>query len=113
MTDRESPMANCSTCEIGTLHPVQDAEYQTTVAGLTFTATLPGERCDHCQAVYHNLGLLSQVDLLIAHRLIHLGLVNGEVFRFLRKTLGLRAADLAALLDVKAETISRWENGKH
>jgi transcriptional regulator with XRE-family HTH domain len=30
-----------------------------------------------------------------------------------RKTAGLRAADLADLLGVSLQTVSSWENGKH
>jgi transcriptional regulator with XRE-family HTH domain len=30
----------------------------------------------------------------------------------MRKALGLKAADLATLLDLTPETISRWENGR-
>jgi transcriptional regulator with XRE-family HTH domain len=30
----------------------------------------------------------------------------------MRKALGLRAADLAEMLDVTPETLSRWETGK-
>ncbi|MDX2088302.1 MAG: helix-turn-helix domain-containing protein [Kofleriaceae bacterium] len=30
----------------------------------------------------------------------------------MRKALGMRAVDLAQLLDVTAETVSRWETGK-
>jgi transcriptional regulator with XRE-family HTH domain len=40
------------------------------------------------------------------------GPATGETFRFMRKSLGMRAADLAELLDVTPETISRWETGK-
>jgi transcriptional regulator with XRE-family HTH domain len=39
------------------------------------------------------------------------GLRDGHALEFVRKALGLRAAELAALLDVSAETVSRWENG--
>lgn len=37
--------------------------------------------------------------------------VGGEEIRFARKALGLTQARLAALLDVKQETVSRWESG--
>ncbi|OGW64908.1 MAG: hypothetical protein A3H49_02690 [Nitrospirae bacterium RIFCSPLOWO2_02_FULL_62_14] len=40
-------------------------------------------------------------------------LLTGLEFRFLRKWIGLRANDLAALLGVKSRiSISRWENGR-
>jgi DNA-binding XRE family transcriptional regulator len=37
--------------------------------------------------------------------------INGEELRFARKAMGLRQPDLAALLDVATETVSRWETG--
>lgn len=38
---------------------------------------------------------------------------GGETFKYARKAVGLRAEDLASLLGVARETISRWETGKH
>lgn len=38
-------------------------------------------------------------------------LVDGDVLKFARKSLGLRQADFAELLGVSPETVSRWENG--
>jgi putative zinc finger/helix-turn-helix YgiT family protein len=34
---------------------------------------------------------------------------SGAAIRFARKSLGLRQEDLAQLLDVRTETVSRWE----
>jgi DNA-binding transcriptional regulator YiaG len=38
--------------------------------------------------------------------------LSGKEIRFLRKTICMKAAELARFLDVTAETISRWENSK-
>jgi DNA-binding transcriptional regulator YiaG len=38
--------------------------------------------------------------------------LTGKEIRFLRKAIGMRAADLARFLDVTAETMSRWENDR-
>jgi hypothetical protein len=38
--------------------------------------------------------------------------LSGKEIRFLRKALGQKGAELARFLDVRAETLSRWENGK-
>ncbi len=35
---------------------------------------------------------------------------GGAVYKYARKALGLRQVDLAALLKVEPETVSRWEN---
>ena len=37
--------------------------------------------------------------------------IEGDELRFARKAMGLRQPDLAALLDVATETVSRWETG--
>ncbi len=36
---------------------------------------------------------------------------SGDALRFARRALGLRQADLGALLDVRSETVCRWEAG--
>ncbi len=38
--------------------------------------------------------------------------LTGEEFRFLRKSMGMSAKELAKLLGVTTVTISRWENNK-
>jgi DNA-binding transcriptional regulator YiaG len=37
--------------------------------------------------------------------------IRGDELRFARKAMGLRQPDLAGLLDVATETVSRWETG--
>src|SRR4051794_4971557 len=37
--------------------------------------------------------------------------ISGDELRFARKAMGLRQPDLAALLDVAPEPVSRWETG--
>lgn len=37
--------------------------------------------------------------------------IEGDELKFSRKAMGLRQVDLAGLLDVTVETISRWETG--
>jgi DNA-binding XRE family transcriptional regulator len=53
----------------------------------------------------------TRAELAVARELVTRGAFTPESFRFLRKTLGLRAVDLAELLDVTPETISHWETG--
>ena len=36
-----------------------------------------------------------------------------DEFRFLRQFLGHSSQDFAKMLDVSAETMSRWQNGQH
>ncbi|MBN1548340.1 MAG: helix-turn-helix transcriptional regulator [Syntrophaceae bacterium] len=39
--------------------------------------------------------------------------MNGEEMRYERKRVGLRGIEIAKELGVRAETVSRWERGKH
>jgi putative zinc finger/helix-turn-helix YgiT family protein len=73
--------------------------------------TYPVRRCGKCGEEYVDGEVSRRIDLLVAARVAELGEVSGEAFRFARKALGLRAIDLAELLDVSADTISRWERG--
>lgn len=80
------------------------------VLGSTFLVRAPAFACRSCRAVFTPGEILTRVDLEVATVLAMRGLVNGESLRFMRKALGLRAFELAALLDVTAETMSRWEH---
>ncbi len=53
------------------------------------------------------------LELAAARWLAQHGFATGDEIRFMRKTAGLRAADLAELLGVSAEAVSHWETGKH
>ena len=79
----------------------------------TFTATLSATKCSACGESYINGGVLSRFELSAARKLAELGIREGTVFKFMRKALGMRAADLADLLSVTPETVSRWENDKN
>jgi DNA-binding transcriptional regulator YiaG len=76
------------------------------------TGELAAQKCPRCGAVYFPAGVVRRFEQVAAQRLAELGAHSAEVFKFMRKALGLRAADLGALLDVAAETVSRWETGE-
>jgi transcriptional regulator with XRE-family HTH domain len=54
--------------------------------------------------------VLERIDLEVATVLAMKGPLQGETLRFMRKALGLRGFELAALLGVTGETLSRWEH---
>lgn len=58
------------------------------------------------------LDIAIRVEETVAMQLALYGVVTGEAFRYMRKTLEMKATELAPLLDVRAETISDWETGK-
>lgn len=69
-------------------------------------------RCRDCKEVFFTAQEVASFDLQVAEKLMEMGAKTGLGFKFARKAVGLRAADLAALLDVDVATISRWENDK-
>jgi DNA-binding transcriptional regulator YiaG len=88
-------------------------EHRIRAAGHVFTfPDVPVERCDACGEVRLHGIVLERMDLWIADELARAGANTPAALRFMRKALGLRAADLAELLEVAPETLSRWENGK-
>jgi putative zinc finger/helix-turn-helix YgiT family protein len=105
-------MKKCPVCEKGTLRPAEQTLHDE-VNGHVFTAAVMGETCDACGEGVIDGRDIERFELGIARALLDAGDDSPEVFRLARKTLGLTAADLAAMLRVTAETISRWENGKH
>lgn len=78
----------------------------------TFSATVSGQVCGACGETIAELADGERFDLAIAEILSEAA-PTGDSFRFLRKVVGLRGRDLARMLGIAGDTISRWENGKH
>jgi putative zinc finger/helix-turn-helix YgiT family protein len=77
-----------------------------------FIAQVPAFKCRDCGEIYFDGPALERLELLAAVELAKAGEAIPESMRFMRKALGLKAAELAELLDVTPETVSRWETGK-
>ncbi len=105
-------MKNCVTCGKG---PLKSAEIELCreVAGHVFTATIPATVCEACGEEYTAGEDLGRFERTIARTLLDAGETSGEAFKFARKAMGIRAADLAQILGVTPETVSRWETGVH
>jgi putative zinc finger/helix-turn-helix YgiT family protein len=104
-------MRRCPICREGMLSASTE-RLRLTVAGRTFTEELEALRCEACgEAVLPALAL-ERFELAAASELARSGPVTGEVFCFVRKALGLPAAELARLLDLRPETLSRWEHDR-
>lgn len=80
------------------------------VAGRELVITVATATCRSCGAVFLENKSLQRAELELACELALHGPVSGGAFRFLRKSLSMRAVELAALLAVTPETVSRWEN---
>lgn len=105
------PIRRCVICQ-GTAFENATKELLQKVGGRKFTGVVPCRRCATCGERYvdaaHALAFEADVVTYLA---LH-GLASGETLRLMRKSLGLTAQQLAELLRVAPETISRWEHGK-
>lgn len=98
----------CPTCKNqDTLRPWEGPE---TILDVEVQAR--GQRCSSCgETLFTGLELDRKYDE-VARAIVARGIRTGEEFKWVRKATGYRAADVAELLDVRAETISRWERGE-
>ena len=104
-------MKQCIQCGHKKLRPDQ-TEDTVIVADRTFSRIVPVLRCENCGEIYFDGTELQSIELEAAGFIAREGPSNGATFRFMRKAIGLRAIDLAELLDVASETLSRWENAQ-
>jgi DNA-binding XRE family transcriptional regulator len=81
-------------------------------SGVVARVAAPARRCVACGDVHVDEVVLARVRLSVGCALADRGVHSGDALRHMRKALGLRAADLARLLDVTPETVSHWETGK-
>ena len=103
-------MDKCPLCRV----PLASARRRQTVTidGRRFVATLAAHHCKRCRASFIHGVDLETLNVHIGCALATGGRATGASFRFMRKTLGMRASTLGTLLGVTPETISRWENAQ-
>lgn len=104
-------MKRCERCKTGKLEKTVAPE-SIEVGTHVFTAKVPAHKCRKCGEIYFDGPALERFELRAAIELVRAGEASGEVMRFMRKAAGLRALELAELLAVTPETVSRWETGK-
>ena len=80
-----------------------------TIAGVTFSATLPAWRCEDCARVVVDDHVYAAFDRAVAVDIAQRGPTNGETFRFLRARLTLSRVELATILEVEPAALRRWE----
>jgi DNA-binding transcriptional regulator YiaG len=103
-------MNKCPSCG-GALVASKKRQTQS-VGARVFVVTVATGACRVCGAVFLENTSLQRAEMEIACDVARHGPISGDAFRYLRKTLGLRAVVVADLLGVTPETISRWENGQ-
>src|SRR6266705_1115772 len=74
------------------------------VDGREFAAHVPARQCKTCGEEYFVAADGVRFELAVARRLAELGASSAAAFRFMRRTVGLQAGELAQLLGVVRET---------
>lgn len=103
----------CDICK-GGLTTITDQLYHYTESGLdnVFLSNIEVEVCQECGAKSPSIPRVRDLHAAIARAIaLQETQLHGRDAKFLRKQLGLRAKEWAALIKVDAATLSRWENG--
>jgi DNA-binding transcriptional regulator YiaG len=109
-------MINCQECCRGKARAETQDVYKDDLLGIPVIILHAAvqEKCVACGAVLATV--IPDLDGLIAAvavtRAMEPAKLTGVEIRFLRKAIGLTGKALAEALEVKPETLSRWENGK-
>lgn len=104
-------LTRCPNCGAGRLkrRPVDRTRH---VAGHRFSARLAAQVCGSCGETYFDDATVASFDLAVAARLADAGVTSADALKFMRKVTGLQGKEFAALLHVRPETVSRWEQAK-
>jgi DNA-binding transcriptional regulator YiaG len=103
-------LKRCHACKSNALVDTDHAD-ELQLGPYTFATAVAAQRCTACDEVTLSGAQLEHLDAAIVGSIVQNGLWCPETFKYCRKNAGLRAVDLAELLGVAAETLSRWENG--
>ncbi len=104
-------MRKCVTCGKGEMRP-GTAVASLKIGGHRFSAEVSALLCTECDEAYFEGATLGRLETQAALELARSGEVTPESFRAQRKTLGLQAKELAGLLSLTPEQVSKYENGK-
>ncbi|GAC1393797.1 MAG: hypothetical protein NVS3B10_04340 [Polyangiales bacterium] len=102
-------MARCQACQ-GTEFIDGRAEDEIKVGSHRFVTLLDVKTCVSCHTPLFEASDIRAFEREVAHTLADSGVSTGAAFRFMRKSVPLRAVDLAELLDMTPEMISKYEN---
>lgn len=108
-------MNSCMECGNSSLKQEKVSSYKYTGSEIpvTLVNSVQELTCEKCGAkfeVIHDLDSLSAA--IAVGRVMSRTKLTGKEIKFLRKSLGLRAVELAPKIEVAAETLSRYEQGK-
>jgi DNA-binding XRE family transcriptional regulator len=77
-----------------------------------FVAEVPATKCLDCGQTLSAPGALDVMAGRIVQEFLRAGDFNATALRIMRSLLRLKAVQMATLLGVRPETISRWETGR-
>lgn len=103
--------ARCTSCGGMRFIDVVDRRTQR-IGGYDVTGDVPCTECVSCRERYFPAEVLARFYKAAAAALANAGASNGEALKFMRKVLGLTAAQLAELLNLTPESISHVETGR-
>ncbi len=93
-----------------------ESPYHFTESGLpnVYLCGIKYRVCQICRMQSADIPALKNLMMVIARSIVESeAQLTGSEIRFLRKRLGLRSSELAALAGVSVEQVSRWENGRN
>ncbi|MBA3460439.1 MAG: helix-turn-helix domain-containing protein [Deltaproteobacteria bacterium] len=102
-------MTKCPTCKKE--NALRDRESSAEICGLEVRGR--GLACRFCDEFLIANAELARMEAEAASVMVARGIRDGRQFQFVRKELDITAVDLAKLLGVRPETISRWERGEY
>jgi DNA-binding transcriptional regulator YiaG len=68
-----------------------------------------GQRCESCKETLIGIEEMERLEHEAAAALVKRGIRSGTEFKLVRKLAHFKATEIAELLDVRPETVSRWE----
>jgi putative zinc finger/helix-turn-helix YgiT family protein len=105
-----SSQRKCPTCgAVGTFRE-GTTEFTSTVGPRVFVAALPALVCGDCNEAIFTSATVEAFERARARALASEGASDGAALRWVRKAAGLTGVELARLLGVAPETVSRWEH---
>lgn len=108
-TDDELQVTRCTNCGHTDLDPAGIKEVVRTLGGVRMSVEVPAQTCRNCGERFIRAADLGAAEGAITYALVARGIGGADVARWLRKGAELRVDELAVLLGVTAEAVSRWE----
>ena len=105
----------CSQCGGSKIKVIKDKPYNYDECGLNVILNgLNQYECEECKEHFVSIPKVKQLHRVIGISLCKekKGLLTAQEIKFLRKDLRFKAKELAQLLGVTPQTVSRWENNK-